>query len=55
MSHSQLSIERVQVRAVKDAKADGLSLADIERVKRSGEDAVAFTRRTLEIRNPKRF
>ena len=47
MRHSRLRIARVQARAVKRAKADGLSPDNIERVKRSGDAAVAFAGRTL--------
>ncbi len=50
MPHSRLRIARVQARAVKRAKAYGLSPTDIERVKRSGEAAIAFARRVFEVR-----
>lgn len=47
MAHSRLRIARVQARAVKRAKTDGLSPKDTERVKRSGDAAVAFARRVF--------
>ncbi len=36
------------------AKADGLPPDDIERVKRSGEAAVAFARRVLGVRGARK-
>jgi hypothetical protein len=50
MTRSKLRIAKVQARLVKCANADGLSPDDIERVKRSGEAAVAFARRAFKVR-----
>lgn len=49
MAHSRLRSARVQARAVKRAKADGLSPQDTERVKRSSEAAVAFARQAFKV------
>ena len=49
MPHSRTRIARVQARAFKRAKADDLSPDDIERVKRSGEAAVAFARQVFNV------
>lgn len=54
MANSRIRIARVQARLIRRAKEDGRSTHDIERVKRSGEAAVAFARRTLKMRGPRK-
>jgi hypothetical protein len=49
-ARSRIRVTRVQARLAKRAKSDRLLTDDIERVKRSGEAAVAFARQALKLR-----
>lgn len=53
MWHRKSRIARVQARAVKRATTDGHSPEEIERVKRSGDAAVAFAWRILKASTSK--